>query len=93
VPFANVHVPAPWHVAASHVAALAAHAACGSRPIGTLLHAPTEPVRLHALHPAQLPTGVSQQTVSTQLPEPQDTSAEQVAPSVPCAAHFIVASQ
>jgi len=93
VPFARVHVPSPWHVSASHVAALAEQTAWGSFPIGTFAHVPTEPARLHAMQPLQVVAGVSQQTVSTQLPEAHDASALHVPPSGDCAAHVIIASQ
>jgi hypothetical protein len=93
VPFVSVHVPAPWQVSASHVAVFAAQTACGSFPMGTFVHVPTEPARLHALHPVQVASGVSQQTVSTQLPMAHDALLAHVAPSTDCAAHFIVGAQ
>jgi hypothetical protein len=93
VPSASMHVPSPWHVSASHIAAFAVQAACGSLPSGTFEQVPTDPARLHALHPSQLAPGVSQQTLSTQLPEPHASSAAHIAPSVPCAAHVIVDAQ
>jgi hypothetical protein len=80
-PFGAEQAPLPLQSARLQLAALAAHVLWTSCPAGTSAHFPTEPATLHALQPAQEPTGVSQQTPSTQLPPWHCESPAQDVPS------------
>ena len=65
---AGVQAPEPLQPPATHVEVEAGQVLCGSWPVATGLHEPTEPARLHALQPLHIACAVSQQTPSTQLP-------------------------
>jgi hypothetical protein len=96
VPLGAVQVPLPAHEARVQPATLSVQVPCGSMPTGTLEQVPlTPPVSAaeQALQPLQLEAGVSQQTVSTQLPVKHMVPVEQVMPLLSCGVQVLPAPQ